>query len=579
MKPSSVDNRNAVPIRLLNELQQHYAHRRVGKGFRLLQANKALIDACGPGQIHGGMLLGHYCQWLFIGFAPQERVFQLIKRFPPSSRTKLPLQDYMYLRLADGYAARILGDRPLANHHFEAALEIEENCKQNELKVVANFWIAANLRNMGRFRDALGYVYKARDASLAANYPESTAVIRVLEGWVLFEQGKTSESEKLLKEAEAVLLNTDDYADRGYVYFIYGRIARRRGQYYEALRFFRTSIDEYNRRYGSRQSLSRSLINMAFVKRLLALRTQTKMDWETARSRKAQTGNPKAPSENRRWNERAHITKLREEAFEHLAKAQELCTKLEDYGGQVNIHTTAGYLHLDNGDFDRASTDGEMAYQMAQQKKDHVLIARARILQSAIERAKFDELIEEGPGSVRHAQLAEEFARDAIQHAKETQNERLLAGAYVALGLALCTGASNNVDEMWDCTEQAGALLKPEDKDYLSSELALLKRKVNSITVGDPILSEWSQGIVGDKSFAQISKEFATIIIPNVWEHEGRRISRTAARLSISPKKVRKILQERGLLLNKKSQRKLEDKPSAQQSVVTMPAKGHRVSS
>lgn len=561
MKASSGDKRKAVPLRLLNQLRDHYGHRRVSKGFRLLEANRHLIDACDPRESNGGVLLGHFCQWLFIGFERPERILDLIKRFPASCRANLPLQDYLYVRLGDGYAAMILGEGDLAIHHFDAALEIENDIKQKEVKVTANFWIAATLRRLGRYRDALGYVDKARDAATEAKYPEYKAVIQVLEGWIHFEQGNPGEAERLLAKAEKVLLKTDDYADRGYVYFIYGRFARRRGQYYEALRFFQRSIEEYGHRYGQGRSVARCFVNIAFVKRLLALRTQTKMDWETARRRKGQPSNLKPAAENRRHNEKAHISKLRQEAFEHLSKARELCTQIADYIGLVNIHTTSGYLHLDNGDFDQASVESDAAYQMAQQKGDRVLIARARLLQSAIERAKFEELLEEGPGSVRYAQLAEEFARDALENAKGTQNDRLLAQAYVTLGLALCMGAASNAEEIWQCSEQAGALLKPEDQDYLSAELSALKKRAGSITVADPILSEWSQGLVGNKSFAQINKEFATIIIPSVWEREGRRISRTAARLSISPKKVRKILQARGLLSPKKAPRINESKP------------------
>jgi hypothetical protein len=58
----------------------------------------------------------------------------------------------------------------------------------------------------------------------------------------------------------------------------------------------------------------------------------------------------------------------------------------------------------------------------------------------------------------------------------------------------------------------------------------------------DPTLRAWSQGSVGDKTFQQITEEFAELIIPKVWEREGRKISRVATRLSISPKKVRRIL-------------------------------------
>ena len=39
----------------------------------------------------------------------------------------------------------------------------------------------------------------------------------------------------------------------------------------------------------------------------------------------------------------------------------------------------------------------------------------------------------------------------------------------------------------------------------------------------------------------------ARIVIPKVWEREGRKVSRVAEKLSISPKKVRRILQLAGV--------------------------------
>ena len=58
----------------------------------------------------------------------------------------------------------------------------------------------------------------------------------------------------------------------------------------------------------------------------------------------------------------------------------------------------------------------------------------------------------------------------------------------------------------------------------------------------DPTLKAWSQGSVGTKSFRQINDEFAEIVIARVFEREGRKVSRVAERLKMSPKKVRKIL-------------------------------------
>jgi len=61
-------------------------------------------------------------------------------------------------------------------------------------------------------------------------------------------------------------------------------------------------------------------------------------------------------------------------------------------------------------------------------------------------------------------------------------------------------------------------------------------------------LRAWSEGLIGDKTFQQVAEEFAEIVIPKVWAREGKKISRVAERLSISPKKVRRILRNAGLL-------------------------------
>jgi hypothetical protein len=74
----------------------------------------------------------------------------------------------------------------------------------------------------------------------------------------------------------------------------------------------------------------------------------------------------------------------------------------------------------------------------------------------------------------------------------------------------------------------------------------MLKAKILRSGSVNPTLRAWSQGSVGDKTFQQITEEFAELIVPKVWEREGRKISRVAARLSMSPKKVRRILNHVG---------------------------------
>ena len=128
------------------------------------------------------------------------------------------------------------------------------------------------------------------------------------------------------------------------------------------------------------------------------------------------------------------------------------------------------------------------------------------------------------------------------------QNRRLIAKAQVALGLALCLDFPDDTEVVQRCAEEATALLQPVSHDYLGRELQELKRKLRAAATVNPTLREWSEGIIGSKSFQQVSEEFAKIVIPKVWRREGCKVARVAARLSISPKKVRRILRDQGLL-------------------------------
>jgi DNA-binding NtrC family response regulator len=84
--------------------------------------------------------------------------------------------------------------------------------------------------------------------------------------------------------------------------------------------------------------------------------------------------------------------------------------------------------------------------------------------------------------------------------------------------------------------------------DTAKDDLVLLKSHIVEAAGIHDMLRAWSEGMVGAKTFQQLSEEFAEIVIPKVWEREGRKISRVAQSLSISPKKVRRILRNTGQL-------------------------------
>ena len=82
---------------------------------------------------------------------------------------------------------------------------------------------------------------------------------------------------------------------------------------------------------------------------------------------------------------------------------------------------------------------------------------------------------------------------------------------------------------------------------HVWDDLETLKARVLRAQPVDATLRAWSAGIVEGRSFQQMTEEFARLVIPRVWEREGRKVSRVAEKLSISPKKVRRILQAAGV--------------------------------
>jgi hypothetical protein len=171
-------------------------------------------------------------------------------------------------------------------------------------------------------------------------------------------------------------------------------------------------------------------------------------------------------------------------------------------------------------------------------------MTRARNLQSAVNRAKSEEQIDGDEDGYVYARLAVEEADEAIDFAKRTQNRRLLAEAYIARGFAALDEQNRDIQMARLCASEAGTLLGDGDRDHLFKELGELKEKIlRSVGVEDT-LRRWSEGQIGGKTFQQVQEEFAEIVIPRVWENLGRNVSRVSAQLSISPKKVRRLLRK-----------------------------------
>ncbi len=541
MSPNSTE----ISDEFLAQLKDDLVCRRVGRGMARLEEHRYLLTSFDPEKKNAAVLAGYLAQWVDVGFQRPVLVKEVVARFSRAVRTRLPLHDYLHLRMAEGMVAMSEESKDEATRQFDFVLGLETEIDDQELLAIANFWKGRCLRMKGEYDQALAFAVKGRELATELGHAPMAAVMRVLESWLFFQKGDAKQATDILHEAEAVLSQTDDFLTLGNIHSSYGRIARRQGRYQHAIDSFTEAIAQYKKRDSRHRNVARSLNNLAYVKRLIALQLGRKIDTEAARRRRA-ASRGRSSNGHGKPQYRGRFEQLRQEALAALAEAAAIYEQYENHHGLGSVHLNYAYLHLDNGDLDHAELSAKTAFRLAEEKHDYILMARSRLLLCMVENARVEEGIGESTEPGAHARLAQDCAQEAMELAKHTQNRRLLAHTCIWQGLTYCNRFFDDPDAARRCYDQAVTLTKGDHADSAWEDLQALKARVLRSGRVDPTLRAWSQGSVGDKTFQQISEEFAELIIPKVWEREGRKVSRVAARLSVSPKKVRRILNRVG---------------------------------
>jgi tetratricopeptide (TPR) repeat protein len=522
------------PAELTAKLNGALAARTIEVGFRTLDENAEMLR----NEVPAAPLVLCIAEWVDAGYADHRLIESLVGALSADQRRAMSISEYLLLRMAEAFAAIAKEDADAAIHLLQFVLQAERELNDPRLMVLAHFWKGRAHRKKGEYDAALHDLAEARRLANRVREPKLISLVQIQEGWVNFQLGRPKEGLKLLDQAEASLVSTDDWLALGNIESARGRIVRRSGEYAEALRHFDGAVAIYARRYPNHRNLARALVNAAYVKRLIALQLRKRID--------ARAGSSAAAGEVR-GAAHARYIKLCREALDQLHRAGEIYAHHQNYGGTGTVLVNAAQLHLDQGEIDRATQEAIKAYELAEQKHDHILMARARIVQSAAENARVEEQLEDADLAL-HAKLARQHAEEAISLAEQTENRRLKAGAYLARG----STAANDFFQDWDdakkYVELAAALISPEDRDHLWEELTMLKSSILRASKIDDKLRAWSEGILGEKTFQQVTEEFAEIVIPKVWMREDRKIARVAQRLSISPKKVRRILRNGGYI-------------------------------
>ena len=202
-----------------------------------------------------------------------------------------------------------------------------------------------------------------------------------------------------------------------------------------------------------------------------------------------------------RFRTAADLSNCASEALAELEEAASIYEQYRNHHGLGSVHLNYGYLHLDNGDLEHAEAEAKTAYRLGEEKRDHILMARARLLDCMIENARVEEEIGESAEPGGHARQAQDCAQEAIELARHTQNRRLLADSYIWQGLTFCNRFFDDPDSARHSYDQAITLSKGDHADGTWEDLETLKTRVLRAGRVNPVLRAWSQGSLGDKTF------------------------------------------------------------------------------
>ena len=515
----------------LRKLNNALLHRRMSEGHKLLRRAHKDIVAMKPADAHAIATLLCVAQWIDTGYESHRLLDQLIGRFSKTQSAEMKFIDYVRLKMTEGFCAFANEDISTAIATFAFVLQVGIGNIDTFLIAQAHFWKGRAHRSQGEYELALHHIAEAKNAAKTLNAPQFLAAMKIHESWLLFQRGQRKDAFRLLDEAESELKATGHFLSLGNIESARGRFVRRSGEYAKALAHFEHAVAIYSLQASEPPNMARVLVNAAHVKRLIALDLRERSN--TARAKAAQ---------------HARFIEICQEALDLLERAGKIYAHHGHVSGSGAVCVNAAYLHLDCGDIDRAEEEAREAFRLGENRQDHILMARARTLQALIHHERAEEQIGDTADTAMHANHAKTCAEEAIETARMTQNKRLLAGSYIIRS----TVAASDFFQDWETAKQfaalAGELLSAEDRDHLSKELGQLKARILRATGIHDMLRSWSEGVVHNKTFQQVTEEFAEIVIPKVWMHEDRKVSRVAEKLSISPKKVRRILRNANLL-------------------------------
>jgi len=528
-----------IPEKLIVALKDDIDFRRIARGMNRLANSAHIIDQFRPSCENAAVFLRLLSEWSDIGYGDHRIIKRLIATYDIEARLRLSVSDYACLCMAEGMVEMTEEKLDSAIGHFDIVLKLANEIEAWHVLAISSHWMARCLRKQGQYESALLHIGRAREVQAAHGHVQNEVPARVLESLILFEMGEPKHAIANLRDAEAILIQTDDYVTLGNIQSAYGRIAQRELRYGLAIKHYGRAIEHFQKCDTKYANVARAFVDMSFARIYVARKFRRSVESHPHQFQKA---GPRGSARSALVKE---LSILCEIILADLGRAATIYEQFPNTRGIARVHLCRASLHLDMGDLDLAAEEGTRAYLLAESKHDFILLASARILQCKVENSIVEEQIE---GWAEHALASQDYARDAMELARNTQDRRLLASAYTWYGITLCNAVSNSRDLAREAMDRAATYLEPGVHDQVWEDFQILKRRMLESAPLENYLMRWAQGDVGDKTFRELDQEFADLVISRAWNQEERKVSRVATRLSISPRKVRRVLNRLGLV-------------------------------
>ena len=235
-----------ITPKFVQELNRAHALRHVSEGITMLDRAEAAWAKLLPSDPHVTELLLLIAQWIDVGYRDHHLLDSILKRFPVESRRKLPLDDYLRLRMVEAFRALSAEEVDTAIETLDFVLKAESGAAEEHLVTLAHFWKGRAHRKKGEYELALQEIVRSRELSQKSrDNTIFTAVIQIHDAWLQFQKGLKKDALRLLSHAESVLRETDHYLALGNIESARGRIVRRAGEYARALEHFDHAIAIY----------------------------------------------------------------------------------------------------------------------------------------------------------------------------------------------------------------------------------------------------------------------------------------------------------------------------------------------